>query len=132
MKAILGLLLLLGLASLSRATYVSADPVPPWHDEDAIKAWIISTVQEAPPVGGTVTVLKHWKPHYAKNDKIGEIWVVPALCNVEMSADNKDHEMQFCVFHVDTGKSEVMISFGVPDSELGKYLKEDVGDKIGI
>jgi hypothetical protein len=132
MKFSLGLLFLLGLSCLSRATYVSQDPVPPWRDEDAIKAWIVLTVEAAPPAGGTITVLKHWKPHYAKNDKIGEIWIVPSLCNVEMSADNKDHEMQFCVFHVDTGKSEVMVSWGVPDGELPKYLKDDTVNKTGI
>ena len=145
MKAILGFLLLLGLSSLSKADLESPSPLlisptpspgvnpsSPWRDEDAIRAWIVLTVQYAPPVGGKITVLKHWPPHYAKNDKVGELWVVPALVDVEMSANQKDKEMDFCVFHVDTAISEVEVSFQVPESEIQKYLHSDDGDKTGI
>jgi hypothetical protein len=102
----------------------TADPSPPpspWKDEAAIRLWVEQTVTETPPAGGIVTMEKHWPLHYAKNEKVGEIWIVPALVKVVMSKEEWDHEMVFCVFHVDTGVSDVEVDFQVPEDKVDKY-----------
>jgi hypothetical protein len=108
------------------------DPTPPplpWANEDDIKMWVEQTVTATPPPGGIVTMEKHWPPKYAKNDKVGEIWIVAALCKVVLSKDKWDHEMAFCVFHVDTGSSDVQVDFAIPEEDLEKYLKDNPDEK---
>jgi hypothetical protein len=104
-----------------------ADIDPPVPDligtEALIKSWTEKAVFDCPPPGGIVTMVKHWTPHYAKNDKVGEIWIIPALMKIEQSS-GFDHEMAFVVYHVDTKATDVEVLFAVPEIEVPKYLAE--------
>jgi hypothetical protein len=99
-------------------------PASPWHNESAIKAWIEQTVEDAPPAGGQVTMLKHWPPKYYSKDesKIGEVWIVPGLDKVTMNGETS-YEQDYCVFYVATGKSSLEVALKVPESDLGKYMQ---------
>lgn len=123
MKLIL-LSILLAVA-VHAATVVEITPPLPACicDEKAIKGWIERTVHDAPPVGGLITMLKHWPPHYTNNDRVGEIWIITAVNEVSMGDGREDHELDFCVYHVDTGKSTVEVSMGIPPESLSDYLK---------
>ncbi len=93
-------------------------------DYAAIKTWVEKTVHDAPPVGGAITMMKHWPIKYADNDRVGEIWIVPALVSVDLDGTT-DHEMVFLVYHCETKKGEVYIAFNVRDEDLQKYLKDE-------
>ncbi len=99
------------------------------NSELSIKVWVEEAVRNCPPEGGDVTMIKHWTPHHAKNDKVVEIWIVPAVVEVVMDDGNKDHEMAFVVYHVDTGKTTVDVLMGIPDDQLQKYLDADTNTK---
>src|SRR5438132_7981130 len=128
---LLPLVILLGMSGIAlgqEGGSASVSPPPlPWHDENSIRLWVEQTVTEAPPQGGNVTMIKHWPPHYAKNDKVGEIWIVTAICKVIIDKDTQDHELNFCVFHVDTGKSDIAVSMRIPEEKLQEYM--DAADK---
>ncbi len=96
-------------------------------DYASIKTWVEKTVHDAPPVGGDVQMLKHWPLKYAHNEKVGEIWIVPALISLDLDG-KKDHEMVFLVYHCETQKGEIYIVFRVREEDLPKYLKEE-GDR---
>jgi hypothetical protein len=116
---------------------VKADPAYPacFNTEAKLKAWIEKTITDAPPPGYTVVMMHHLTPHYANNNKVGEIWVVSAVVKVTSDADGSiDHEMCFCVFHADTLESELKVAFKIPENKLQEYLniKPDptpIGDK---
>lgn len=103
-----------------------ADPALPAAicDEPALKEWVESTIVDLPPEGGLVEMIKHWPPHYSKNDRVGEIWIVPALVKVTAPDHSFDHDMAFVVWHVDTGKTTVEVMFPVPEDQVPKYLVE--------
>jgi hypothetical protein len=96
--------------------------VPFLADEDALKQWVENTVRDAPPAGGSVTMLKHWPPKYADNDRVGKIWVVPALVDVDMGGGNKGHELAFLVYHMETKKAEMQVAMPISSEDLPKYL----------
>lgn len=109
---------------LFSAFFVLADPPYPecFSTEAKLKSWIEQVITDAPPVGYKVSMLHHLTPHYAKNDKVGEIWVVTAV--VEVSGNNQptDHEMCFVVYHAETGESELKVAFKIPENKLQEYL----------
>jgi hypothetical protein len=122
----LAALLFLFLVYASKgADIVKLDPARPdlICNEKAIKYWVEQLVHDAPPVGGLVTMLKHWEPHYAKNDKVGELWIITSVVEVQMPDGTGDHELIFAVYHVDTQKSEIAIAMGIPENQLSKYLE---------
>jgi hypothetical protein len=90
--------------------------------EANLKAWVEKAVHDCPPVGGEVTMIKHWPPHYAKNDKVGEIWVVPSVVKVKTEDGKFDHEMAFVVYRVDTNDTKVSVLFKIQEEDLEKYL----------
>lgn len=119
-----------GLISLLWCGMAFADPPLPEciNSEKAIKHWVEETIYDSPPAGGIVEMLKHWPPHYANNDKVGEIWIVPALVKVTVADGTFDHEMAFIAYHVDTGKTSIEVLFGVKEDAVQKYLDDPVTD----
>lgn len=104
---------------------VQVDPTLPTalNTEASIKAWVEDAVRSLPPEGGDIAMIKHWPPHHAKNEKVGEIWIVPALVHVVMDNGHIDNEMAFVAYHVDTGETTVELLYGIPDEQLPKYLE---------
>jgi hypothetical protein len=118
--------LLLGLMVIAASTFgAEIVDVPPTFlsTEKDIKSWVERTIHDAPPIGGLVTMIKHWPLKYFDNDRVGKIWIVPALVLLQAEDGTSDHEQDFCVFHVDTGKSTLEVSIPVPDENLPEYLK---------
>lgn len=123
MKTILVFItVMLGVAA--NAAEVMVSPPKCLGDDASIKTWVEKTVHDSPPVGGTITMMKHWPLKYADNDKVGEIWIVSALVSVDLDGTT-DHEMVFLIYHCETQKGEIYIAFGVPDEDLQKYLKDE-------
>lgn len=114
------------VALLLFSSYLAnADPAYPacFSNEAKLKAWIEKTITDAPPPGYKVSMMHHLTPHYANNDKVGEIWIVSAVVEVTSESDGSvDHEMCFCVFHADTLESELKVAFKIPDNKLQEYL----------
>ena len=107
-----------------------ADPALPEciSNEKALKHWVEETIYDSPPVGGIVEMLKHWPPHYAKNDRVGEIWIVPAFIKVTVADGTFDHEMAFIAYHCDTKETTIEVLFGVKEDAVEKYLEAPVTD----
>ena len=115
------------LLSLLWCRVAFADPPLPGciHDESSLKTWVEKTIHDAPPAGGTIEMLKHWPPKYAKNDHWpGGIWIVPAFIKVTIDDGTFDHEMAFLAFHCDTRKTSIEILFGVKEEAVHKYLDD--------
>ena len=103
-----------------------ADPPPPEciQNESSLKAWVEKTIHDAPPAGGTIEMLKHWSPKYAKNEHWpGGIWIVPAFIKVGLDNGTFDHEMAFLAFHCDTDKTSIEVLFGVKEEAVQKYME---------
>lgn len=107
------------------ATMVQVDPPLPSaiNTEPLLKNWVETTIHDTPPVGGAIEMIKHWPPKYANNNRVGEIWIVPAVVKVVMDDGTFDHEMAFLAYHVDTDKTTIEVLYGIPPTELPKYLK---------
>jgi hypothetical protein len=95
---------------------------PPFlTSEDALKKWVEDIIRDAPPAGGMVTMLKHWPPKYAHNERVGKIWILPAVVAIEMHG-YREHEMVFLVYHVENRQGEIRVAWGIPDKALPLYL----------
>src|SRR5262249_20171231 len=95
--------------------------LPPFlANEDSLKKWIEDTVAAA-LTGGSITMLKHWPPKYAENEKVGKIWIVPAVVDVEMGA-KREHEIVFLVYHVESQNGEIEVAWAIPDKTLPRYI----------
>lgn len=87
-------------------------------------AYVTDVIQSAPPAGGSVSVLHEWNAHYAKNDKVGEIWILPVL--VRVTVDGKTgYDQVFVVYHTDSKTGEIQVDFGVDPEKVGEYIKEN-------
>ena len=66
-------------------------------------------------------MLKHWPPKYADNQRVGKIWILPAVVAIEMRG-HREHEMVFLVYHVENQQGEIRVAWGIPDKALPLYL----------
>lgn len=123
-KALLFLFLALG-SVLNASAIVQTDPALPecMATEAAMISWIKQVVHDSPPAGGDIQVLRHWEPKYAKNDKVGEIWILPSVIKIEIDG-SVGYAQVFLVYHCETKESEVKIALPIAPDDLPKFLEE--------
>lgn len=96
--------------------------VPDLFDTAGKESDYTSTIiQSAPPAGGVVTVLHEWSARYAKNDKVGEIWILPVLAKVVINGTT-EYDQVFIVYHCETQKSDVQLVFGIKPEKVEEYI----------